>query len=143
MNSPFGDYDKPNFCDGDGILTASTALKGVKVQCADFAQGEANKGDFIYCDPPYLPSSATSNFAGYSAGGFGMVSHVRLRDFALACGKAGATVVLSNADVPTARKLYAQEHGFRRQRLMIGRSINPNGKGRGAVGELLITLNEE
>ena len=64
------------------------------------------KGDVVYCDPPYLPLSKTSSFTTYSAGEFGFMEHAGLVGNAEQAQKNGATVIISNNDVPAARKLY-------------------------------------
>ena len=60
----------------------------------------------------------------------------QLMQHALRLKQRGATVLLSNADVPEVRQLYAK--GFNMRRVEARRAINSNASKRGPVGELLI-----
>lgn len=91
-------------------------------------------GDVVYCDPPYLPVSKTS-FAAYDKAGFGIEETERLAESALRWSERGAFVLLSNADTPETRRIFAD---FRIERVNARRSISSNGAGRGPVGEVLI-----
>ena len=59
FNVPFGKYNNPKFCDEENLLEVSNALENVTIihgsfeVCIDYAE----KGDFIYFDPPYHPIS--------------------------------------------------------------------------------------
>lgn len=139
FNVPFGRYTNPTICDEPGLRAAAEALAGVQLRDGDFEKAvkSAERGDFVYFDPPYWPASPTSNFTGYTAGGFGAADHQRLRDIALVLKKRGVGVMLSNADLPPVRALYGK--GFELERVEARRGINSDAGKRGPVGELIIT----
>ena len=85
FNVPFGDNPKATICDEDNLRAVSRRLQDVELRQVDFADTmtDARRGDFAYFDPPYAPVSATSNFTGYSSGGFTDKDQERLRDLAL------------------------------------------------------------
>jgi len=138
FNVPFGRYDNPTICDEPNLRAASAALKLAHIRIGDFERAlrGAEEGDAVYCDPPYVPVSATADFTGYTSGGFGPADQTRLRDCALALKRRGVFVMLSNADVPAVRKLY---RGFKIERVEARRAINSKADRRGAVGEVIIT----
>lgn len=137
FNVPFGRYAHPKILDRERLLAASAALAGVKLRCGDFADATRGlgEGDFVYFDPPYDPASATSDFTSYSPGGFSTADQRRLAGEVRRLSAAGVRVLLSNADTPAMRELYA---GFRVCSVKAARSINAAGGGRGSVGELLV-----
>ena len=99
----------------------------------------ARKGDLVYIDPPYLPTSATADFTSYTPGGFGLKDHIRLRDVALELKGKGVNVMISNSDVPLIRELYeSRPAAFRIEVVYARRSVNSDAKGRGKVRELVI-----
>jgi DNA adenine methylase len=138
FNVPFGRYTNPTICDADGLRACAAALHKTKLVIGDFEKTvkSAERGDLVYFDPPYVPVSATADFTGYTAGGFGFAEQERLRDCAAALKKRGVHVILSNADVPIVRKLYK---GFAIRAVSARRNINSAGGKRGAVGEVIIT----
>lgn len=138
FNVPFGRYTNPTICDVDGLRAASRALKTADLGSVDFglAVGAARKGDFGYFDPPYWPASGSADFTSYTKSAFGPAEQERLRDIALVLKRRGVTVLLSNADVPPIRKLYAK--GFELRKVLARRNINSAKAKRGNVGELLI-----
>jgi DNA adenine methylase len=141
FNVPIGRYDRPRIVDRENLLAVATALRGVKIDAADFetAIGTAGAGDLIYFDPPYHPLSETSGFTSYTAGGFGIEEQRRLaRVFEKLCRR-GAFVVLSNSSSDLVRGLYdALEPRPRIDEVQVPRAINSNAKSRGPVPELLI-----
>jgi len=98
----------------------------------------AQPGDVVYFDPPYLPKSDTANFVSYTEDGFGIEDHQRLAQLYKDLAARGVSVLLSNADVSTTRKLF---QGCRIARIEAKRSINSDGDKRGMVGEVLIGAN--
>ena len=99
----------------------------------------ARKGDLVYIDPPYLPTSATADFTSYTPEGFGLKDHIRLRDVAVELKGKGVHVMISNSDVPLIRELYeSRPASFRIEVVHARRSVNSDAKGRGKVRELVI-----
>jgi DNA adenine methylase len=137
-NVPFGRYDNPTICDEPTLRACSEALRRGEIRNVDFqaAGGVAYKGDLVYYDPPYAPVSATANFTGYTSGGFNYTDQVRLRDLAWRQREKGVHVILSNADVPLVRALYAK---FDIHAVEARRAINSTAGKRGKVGEVIIT----
>lgn len=135
-NVPFGHHANPKICDEDVIFAASKALRNTTILCQPFTSlaADVDEGDFVYCDPPYVPVSPTANFTVYSAEGFGLEDQQLLAQAARMWARRGATVVLSNADVPLVRELYA---GMKVKRVRMARAINSNGARRGKVNEVL------
>jgi DNA adenine methylase len=90
-------------------------LKGKAVfMLRDFREAlfEAGPGDFVYCDPPYLPEGEkTQTFTGYSDK-FGIKDHEDLAALAQLAAARGAKVVISNHDSPLVRQIYASATRF-------------------------------
>jgi DNA adenine methylase len=137
FNVPIGRYQNPTICDTDNLRTCARALAGTEVVCADFASVMvvAKPGDFVYCDPPYVPVSKTGSFTSFTAAGFTAADQERLAGCARRLRDSGVCVLLSNADLPVVRDLYS---GFEMRTVRARRNINSNGDKRGDVGELLI-----
>ena len=53
----------------------------IKILNGDFEEcvKNADEGDFVYFDPPYMPLSKTSNFTDYSTDGFDEKDQIRLK----------------------------------------------------------------
>jgi len=141
FNVPFGrtsSGEPPVVCDEESLRACSEALWETSINSDDFslALDRVGNGDFVYCDPPYAPASATANFTGYQAGGFGWAEQERLSAAAEALAARGTKVMLSNADVPRVRELYAWASSV--ERVEARRSVNSRGDKRGKVGELII-----
>lgn len=133
FNVPEGSYSKPEIYNKQRIEVASQALANATLEIGDFSCITPRKGDLVYCDPPY-----DGTFTGYQAEGFNGDAQVRLRDAAKKWADNGATVVLSNADTPAMRTLYA-DHRWKIHDAKAPRVINSNGRGRDPVPELIIT----
>ena len=139
FNVPHGRYANPTICDEENLRATSEALQGVELRVADFgsAASRAQRGDFVYFDPPYVPLSTTSNFTSYTASDFGMPEQRRLADAAAQLIANGASVVLSNSAHPDIADLY-QSDAFHLAQVEAPRSINARASGRGPVREYLI-----
>jgi DNA adenine methylase len=137
FNVPFGRYLAPGF-PGTQMAAFQARLAHCALQAADFRPilAGAGPGDFVYCDPPYVPASATANFTAYSRTAFGPAEQVALAAAGRDAARRGACVVISNHDNPTTRELYADadEH----HELLVGRRISCRPGGRTAVPELIV-----
>lgn len=138
FNVPFGRHKNPNICDEPTLRACHHALKDVAIRHGDFgdAVAEAEAGDFVYFDPPYVPLSDTAYFTSYHQNAFGPEQQARLRDVALDLKRRGVHVLLSNSSAPLVRELY--NDGFSIAEVSARRYVNSDGGKRGAVTELLM-----
>ena len=122
----------------EGVLRSMRALKGARIEKRDFegVLSRAQRGDFVYFDPPYVPLTATSRFTDYTSDGFSDADQVRLRDVALELKKRGVSVLLSNSSAQRVYDLYGDR--FEIREALARRSVNSNPTGRGRIPELLI-----
>lgn len=89
----------------------------------------------MYLDPPYHPTSKTSNFTSYQPGGFSEQDQRDVAELFKCLADRGAKVVLSNSDCEFTRSLYA---GYRIESISRSGSISCKAGGRGRVGEILV-----
>lgn len=108
------------------VLALSEYLtrSNVTISCKDFedALKEATPNDFVYLDPPYIPTSATASFTAYTPDGFMMEDQRRLRDCVARLRGQGIRFILSNSDTPETRELYK---GFDMRTISVKRGIKP------------------
>lgn len=137
FNVPVGRYESPRVADAARILAASDALAGADLRHAPFGEllANAEKNDFVYLDPPYVPLSATSSFSAYAEGSFGPAAQAELAECFHEMDRRGCLLALSNSDTPLVRKLYA---GFEITAIEAPRSISARGSARGSAPEVLV-----
>jgi DNA adenine methylase len=140
FNVPLGRYREPRIADAGRILAASRALAGppaADLRRASFevALRDAERGDFVYLDPPYVPLSPTSSFSAYSDGAFGPDDQARLAQCFRELDARGCLLALSNSDTPAVRALY---RGFEITKVDAPRSISARGSARGSAPEVLV-----
>lgn len=138
FNVPFGRHRNPTICDQATLRACSAALQSADLRVADFEDvvAQAQRGDLVYFDPPYVPLSVTSNFTAYSKERFDSAGQVRLRDAALALKRRGVHVLLSNSSAEFVRALYGSE--FETIEVSATRLVNSKANRRGAITELVI-----
>lgn len=140
-NVPYGSHTKLNLVP-DTLSNDAEFLKdnNIKITNLDYKKAveNAQKGDFVYFDPPYIPVNDSSYFTSYTPNGFGLIQQEQLRDLALQLANKGVNVMLSNSDVPLINELYNNPK-FHIHRVKASRFINSNAKKRGKVGEVIIT----
>jgi DNA adenine methylase len=132
FNVPFGKYTKPSFPKDEMIcFHKKSALATFEI--ADFRDVmiKAKVGDMVYCDPPYVPISLTSNFTSYATGGFDMKDQEDLSDLAKKLKNNGIPVLISNHSTDWTKENYktATISEFDVQRF-ISSDINNRGKAR-------------
>jgi DNA adenine methylase len=137
FNVPIGRYVAPAIVDAPRLHAARDALRGAVIRHAPFdhLEDEAEAGDVIYFDPPYVPLSPSANFSAYSDGGFDDADQERLRDLFVRLDERGCVLALSNSDTPRVRELY---QGFEVREIVVARSISAKGAGRAPAAEVLI-----
>jgi len=137
-NVPAGKYKNPGIFDADALRAVSVLLKRTELKIGSYevTTADAQKGDFVYFDPPYDPISKTSNFTGYVKGGFDEECQRKLGRWAVELQYRGVHVMLSNNDTPLIRDIY---RGFKIETVRCARPINSNASKRGEINEVLIT----
>lgn len=112
-NVPFGRYIKPYFPRHE-MLHFHQKSKGARITQGDFRStfAEATSGDVIYCDPPYVPLSASANFSAYTQKIFGEADQIDLAELAVSSARKGITVIISNHDTEFTRHYYRQANIF-------------------------------
>ena len=105
FNVPFGKYKNPKICDEDGLRAASEVLKKAEILCGDYLL--AQPGDFVFLDPPYLPTSEYSDFKRYTKEQFYEEDHVELAKMIMTLHERGCHVILTNSNHPLVHELYA------------------------------------
>lgn len=135
FNVPFGRYKSPLFPRQE-MLAFHRKSQYACFNVSDFSDTMrmAQKGDIIYCDPPYVPLSATASFTSYTQGGFGLEEQNKLAAMALELSLKGIPVIISNHHTPFTLNAYkdAKIEFFDVQRF-----ISSKAESRGKVSELL------
>lgn len=142
FNVPLGSYVALKLPEPEHFRAVSALLGRAEIVSAPFADvlAQAGEDDHVYCDPPYVPLSATACFTGYHCSPFGIEEQRALATAARRAGFAGARVVLSNHDLPVVRnELYPPEAGFRHvAKPRVARAISRGPRGR--VDEVIAAI---
>lgn len=135
FNTPFGQYSKPYFPENEMRYSYIKSKKAV-FKIADFRDimKKAKKGDVVYCDPPYVPLSATANFTTYSTGGFGRNDQVELAELAQELAGRGVPVLISNHATEFTLDAYKTA---KIELFSVQRFISCDGANRGKAEEVL------
>ena len=141
FNVPLGKYSNPNIVNEENLYAVSNILQSsrISIKCRDFEAvlRDAKKGDLIYFDPPYQPTSATANFTSYTNKDFTYDDLTRLAELCLKLDSRGCNVLLSNSDSKEVADIFAK-NTWKITRIEANRSINSNSKKRTGHFELLI-----
>lgn len=148
FNVPVGRYVRPRIADRDRVERVAHALgrPEVELRCDSFARALdiAERGDFLYIDPPYAPMSPTASFTAYTSARFAGAEQVQLQQVVIQLARRGCHVLLSNSTAPEIAALYdgnaeAEAAGLRAHRTPARRAVNSVGSRRGTVDEYLIS----
>lgn len=98
-NVPMGRYRRPGILNEAALRAAHRALQGVGLSSQSYGEAvaQAQAGDLVYFDPPYMPLSSTSSFNAYAKDAFLQEEHVELALVYLALAARGVRVLLSNS----------------------------------------------
>lgn len=136
FNVPFGRYQRPYFPEQEMRYFAEKAQRcDFRVASFEHIINQAQTGDVIYCDPPYVPLSTSANFTSYSSGGFSLESQQQLADLAVNAANKGIPVLISNHNTAFTRKAYRAAYSIKK--FQVQRYISCNGAKRESAGELL------
>lgn len=130
FNVPYGKYKNPRICDEDGLYAASLLLKKAQIICGDFflvLENNAQEGDFIFLDPPYLPISEYSDFKRYTKEQFYEEDHIELAKIITRLQERGCNIILTNSNHPLVHELYSS---FTIDVIATKRHISCNGSSR-------------
>jgi len=135
FNVPYGAYDR-RYYSPENLASASRALSGVNFESGDFEKtaGTAEKGDFVYFDPPYYKLGGYSDFNRYTSSQFREMDHLRLASLCNELDAIGVRWAVSNSDTPLIRNLFKN---YRIEEIANRREINLQSRNRSIV-ELLI-----
>lgn len=138
FNVPFGRYAHPNIINADGLRAARPLLQTATLAHASYTalDGVVQPDDWVYCDPPYVPVSATARFTAYTAGGFSWGDQEQLAATLRHWADQGVFVMTTNAAVPALLALYP---GFWHRIVPSRRAINRVGSGRTGAQEVILT----
>jgi DNA adenine methylase len=124
--------------DSDNFTHTAKLLRGIDIRCQDFQKtiDEAQKGDFIFVDPPYTIAHNNNGFIKYNQTLFSWQDQVRLKVALDSCTRRGSYFLLLNANHVSIRNLYAdyEQKTLRRMSILAGGNY-----GRGQVEEVAIT----
>lgn len=139
FNVPFGRYKNPKIVDEETLRAASVLLSKTTIICGDYKtvlKENAQSGDFIFLDPPYLPVSEYADFKRYTKEQFYEEDHVELAAEVKRLHELGCHVILTNSNHPLVHDQYRK---FTIEVVRTKRHISCNGKGR--TGEdVIVTI---
>jgi DNA adenine methylase len=139
FNVPWGKLKDPVIFRTDNLVACNLRLRGAKISCGDFERAvkNAERGDLVYFDPPYLPISSSSNFSKYAKDDFAYKDHEKLATTIRDLTKREVFVLLSNSDTPESRELFGPIMNLRQ--IPVNRSISASSSSRKPVMELIAT----
>lgn len=144
FNVPCGKYAALRMPAPDVMRAVSQLMAGVELVAGGFEQvlPLSGPGDQVYCDPPYVPLTATAAFTAYCKEPFGLNEQQELARAAMRAAFRGAQVVLSNHDLPLVRdELYPESSGFKHlERLQVARAISRDVTTRKSISEVIASI---
>jgi DNA adenine methylase len=137
FNVPAGKFKTLTITEPEKLRLASAVLSHAELSAKPFEAllDEAEAGDVIYMDPPYVPTSKTSSFAGYNLGSFTIDDQIRLSEVFTKLDQRGCLLAMSNSDTDAVRDLYK---AYDLHPIIAPRAISAKGSTRGDVTEILV-----
>lgn len=135
FNVPFGRYKSPLFPE-EGMKDFLTKADRIEFRNTDFNKiiTELDRNDIVYCDPPYVPLTATASFTAYNQFGFNLDKQLLLAKLVYKQAPQTSGILVSNHDTPFTRKIYQDA---RIEVIDVQRNISAKSSGRKKVKELL------
>lgn len=137
FNVPYGDVKNPKVCDPELLRACSAWLQHADIRHGPFSStvSDAQPGDVVYLDPPYLPLTATASFSRYAINDFGELDHYALDGVIRGLCERGVRVILSNSNTPATRHIFSNHLNL--YVLVATRSISARATSRKPVEEVL------
>ncbi|MDD2503028.1 MAG: DNA adenine methylase [Clostridia bacterium] len=139
FNSPFGSYKNPNIVNAPTLRAVNKYFNEAEIYISNVDYSEVlhkiPKESFVYLDPPYDPVSATSNFTGYTKGGFDREEQIRLRECFDQLDDRGIKFMLSNSATDFIKEQYSK---YFINTVKAKRAINSVASKRGDIDEVVI-----
>lgn len=111
FNVPYGHYASPRILDDANLRAASRVLSSATIVEGDYKQvllDNAEAGDFVFLDPPYLPVSSYSDFKRYTKEQFYEDDHRELADEIERLHALGCHVLLTNSNHPLVHEMFGR-----------------------------------
>lgn len=137
FNVPYGKLTRPTVCDTELLQACSNWLQNADIRTGSYttALNDAEPGDVVYIDPPYIPLSATASFSKYAKDDFRELDHWALAGTIRGLTTRGVRVLMSNSDTPLTREIYGSVLTLRT--VSATRSISAAGTSRQRVTEII------
>jgi len=139
FNVPYGGEGRnPQIWNEGSLHAAAEALSNATLASCDFAEALelAGPDDFVFADPPYTVTHGDNGFLLYNELIFSWKDQQRLKNCLVGLHKKGGLFLLTNADHPAIRRLYA---GFPIRSVSRSSILAADPSHRRRVTELLIT----
>ena len=130
FNTPYGRYKNPTICNADHLREASEILQKATIICGDYIdvlEQYAEKGDFVFLDPPYVPVSEYGDFKRYTKEQFYEKDQRNLAEEVVRLRDRGCYVLLTNSNHELVHELYGD---FNIDVIKTKRSISSKGSAR-------------
>ncbi len=139
FNVPYGRYENPKIIDEPALRAAALLLRNTTIVCGDYKdvlKAQAQPGDLVFLDPPYLPISAYADFKRYTKEQFYEEDHLELAQEIERLHELGCHVVLTNSNHPLVHEEFGR---YEIEIVQSKRYINCDGKKR--TGEdVIVTI---
>jgi DNA adenine methylase len=137
FNVPMGKYTNPEIVQEERLRLASRLLKDVQITSNSFEDtiDIAQKGGFVYFDPPYYPLEGAKSFTTYTKNNFMEKEQEKLHNVFSILTQKGCLCMQSNSDTPYIRNLYKE---FRIETVKAKRAINSDASKRNEINEIVI-----
>lgn len=138
FNTPIGEYEIVHFPQQE-FNAALKHIEKFEIYNKDFREifKIVNKNDLIYCDPPYLPISQSSNFNAYTKENFLLKDHLDLAECAKQAAEKGAMVIISNHYNWYSKQIYTCLYESRILKINVSRTVSSKIDKRKEVEEII------
>lgn len=142
FNVPWNKKEKISLYKSSNLRQCSELLKQYsKLECIDFydfLEKESQIGDFVFLDPPYIPTSRTSSFTSYTCDGWSNKDDKRLSKILDIMDKRGVKFMMTNSESPLVYALFGKWNIEEVRAHRFVKALNKNEK-RKMINETVVT----